>query len=96
MPHILEEALDSITTVESEKPIAPADVQRADLYFEPQPERPPLASVPHIGRFIWRMSERRGIAELCSSRPTVGDARAYVRKQLTWARGCRRQRLYHR
>ena len=56
--HILEEALDPIATVEREKTIAPTDEQRADLYFEPRPNRPRLEELPHIGRPIWRMSER--------------------------------------
>jgi len=85
--HILEEALDLLATVEREKAIAPTDEQRADLYFEPRPNRPPLEEIPHIGRPIWRMSERRGIAELCSEPPSVDDAREYVRKQLNLHHG---------
>ena len=80
--HVMEEALDVLATVDREKTISPTDEQRADLYFEPRPDRPPLEDIPYIGRPIWRMSERRGIVELCSEPPSLDGVREHVRKQL--------------
>ena len=79
--YLLEEALDLLTAVEREKPISATDEQRADLYFEPRPDRPPLAAVPHVG-ILWRMSLRRGLVEAFSGAPSLAEVRSCVRKQL--------------
>ena len=84
--HVLEEAFDLLSDVELEKAISPTDEQRADLYFEPRPNRPPYVLVQHIGT-IWRMSERRGLAEIFSSPPSIAEVRNCVRKQLNLHHG---------
>lgn len=84
--HVLEEAFDLLSDVELEKAISPTDEQRADLYFEPRPNRPPYAVVQHIGT-IWRMSERRGVAEIFSSPPSIAEVRNCIRKQLNLHHG---------
>lgn len=84
--HLLEEALDLLTNVEREKPISPTDEQRADLCFEPRTDRPPFEAVRHIG-VIWRMSQRRGLVEIFSEPPSLGEVRGCVRKQLNLHHG---------
>lgn len=84
--HVLEEALELLTAVEREKPISPTDEQRADLYFEPRPDRPPPAAVPHIG-VVWHMSLRRGLVEAFSDPPSLAVVRGCVRKQLNLHHG---------
>ena len=84
--HLLEEALEPLTAVEREKPISPTDEQRADLYFEPRPDRPPPAAVPHVG-IVWHMSLRRGLFEVFSAPPSLAEVRGCVRKQLNLHHG---------
>lgn len=84
--HVLEEAFDLLSDVELEKTISPTDEQRADLYFEPRPNRPPYSVVQYVGS-IWRMSERRGLAEIFSSSPSLAEVRNCVRKQLNLHHG---------
>ena len=84
--YLLEEALDLLTSVEREKPISATDEQRADLYFEPRPDRPPEHAVPHVG-VVWRMSLRRGLVEAFSVSPSLAEVRGCVRKQLNLHHG---------
>ncbi len=44
--YLLREALDPIGNVELEKPVAPLDEQRIDVFCELRPELPPPDSLP--------------------------------------------------
>jgi hypothetical protein len=82
--HLLEEALDPLGTIELEKPVAPLDEQRVDLYFEPRSGSdppPPAEQLLHLG-LRRRMTERRCLIEIFSETPSLREVRAGMRKQL--------------
>lgn len=81
--HLLREALEPLGVVELEKPVAPLDEQRIDVYCELRPELPPPEAVPHLG-LLWRMVEveRRCLIEPFSTTPIVESFDDNLRKKL--------------
>ena len=80
--HLLREALDPLGTVELEKPVAPLDEQRIDVYCELRAELPPPEAVPHLG-LVRRMAEveRRFLIEPFSSTPSIESVDDTLRKK---------------
>jgi len=72
--HLLREALDPLSTVELEKPVAPLDEQRIDVYCELRAESPPTEALLHLG-LLRQMAEvaRRCLIEPFSATPSVDD-----------------------
>ena len=80
--HLLREALDPLGTVELEKPVAPLDEQRIDVYCELRAVLPPPEDVPHLG-LVRRMAEveRRFLIEPFSATPSVEGVDDTLRKK---------------
>lgn len=89
--HLLREALDPISTVELEKPVAPLDEQRIDVYCELRSELPPPESLPHLG-LVRRMAEveRRFLIEPFSSTPSVDSVDDNLRKKFNLHHGLKK------
>jgi hypothetical protein len=89
--HLLREALDPISTVELEKPVAPLDEQRIDVYCELRPELPPPDALPHLG-LVRRMAEveRRFLIEPFSSTPSVDSVDDNLRKKFNLHHGLKK------
>jgi len=89
--HLLREALDPISTVELEKPVAPLDEQRIDVYCELRAERPPLQAVQHLG-LVRRMAElaRRFLIEPFSATPSVEIVDDNLRKKFNLHHGLKK------
>jgi hypothetical protein len=89
--HLLREALDPIGTVELEKPVAPLDEQRIDVYCELRPELPPPEALPHLG-LVRRMAEveRRCMIEPFSATPSVDSIDDNLRKKLNLHHGLKK------
>lgn len=90
--HLLREALDPISTVELEKPVAPLDEQRIDVYCELRPELPAAEALAHLG-LVRRMAEveRRFLIEPFSSTPSVENIDDILRKKFNLHHGLRKQ-----
>lgn len=78
---LLQEALDTVSVVELQKPVVPSDAQYSDVFCEPRPNRLPKSEVPHLG-VLWEMTATTCTIEPFSRTPTVADLRALARKQL--------------
>lgn len=89
--HLLREALDPISTVELEKPVAPLDEQRIDVYCELRAELPPPDALPHLG-LVRRMAEveRRFLIEPFSSTPSVDSVDDNLRKKFNLHHGLKK------
>lgn len=89
--HLLREALDPISNVELEKPIAPLDEQRIDVYCELKPELPPPDALPHLG-MVRRMAEvaLRCLIEPFSATPSSDSIDDNLRKKLNLHHGLKR------
>ena len=89
--HLLREALDPISNVELEKPVAPLDEQRIDVYCELRSELPPPDALPHLG-MVRRMAEgsQRTLIEPFSATPASDTIDDNLRKKLNLHHGLRR------
>ena len=89
--HLLREALDPISIVELEKPVAPLDEQRIDVYCELRAELPPPDALPHLG-LLRRMAEveRRFLIEPFSASPSVDSVDDNLRKKLNLHHGLKK------
>lgn len=89
--HLLREALDPISTVELEKPVAPLDEQRIDVYCELRPELPAAEALAHLG-LVRRMAEleRRFLIEPFSSTPSVENIDDILRKKFNLHHGLKK------
>ncbi|HMU41640.1 MAG TPA: hypothetical protein PKE31_21710 [Pseudomonadota bacterium] len=89
--HLLREALDPISNVELEKPVAPLDEQRIDVYCELRSELPPIDALPHLG-LVRRMAEleRRCMIEPFSATPTAESIEEILRKKFNLHHGLKK------
>lgn len=89
--HLLRAALEPLGTVEVEKPVAPLDEQRIDVYFELRPDPPPPGALPHLG-VLRRMVEveRCALIEPYSATPTAENLDDNLRKKLNLHHGLKR------
>lgn len=89
--HLLREALDPISTVELEKPVAPLDEQRIDVYCELRAELPPPDALPHLG-LVRRMAEiaSRSLFEPYSATPLTDSIDDNLRKKLNLHHGLKK------
>jgi len=89
--HLLREALDPIGTVELEKPVAPLDEQRIDVYCELRAELPPAEAVAHLG-LLRRMAEvaQRFLMEPFSATPSVESVDDNLRKKFNLHHGLKK------
>lgn len=89
--HLLREALDPLGTIELEKPVAPLDEQRIDVYCELRPDLPPPDALPHLG-LVRRMAEveRRCMIEPFSATPSVDSIDDNLRKKLNLHHGLKK------
>lgn len=89
--HLLREALDPIGTVELEKPVAPLDEQRIDVYCELRAELPSAEALPHLG-LVRRMAEveRRFLIEPFSATPSVESVDDNLRKRFNLHHGLKK------
>lgn len=89
--HLLREALDPLSTVELEKPVAPLDEQRIDVYCELRAESPPADALVHLG-LLRRMAElaRRCLIEPFSTTPSVDNVDDNLRKKLNLHHGLKK------
>lgn len=89
--HLLREALDPIGTVELEKPVAPLDEQRIDVYCALRTERQPPDALPHLG-IVRRMAEieRHCMIEPFSTTPKSDSIDDNLRKKLNLHHGLKR------
>lgn len=89
--HLLREALDPISTVELEKPVAPLDEQRIDVYCELRAELPPPDALPHLG-LVRRMAEveRRCMIEPFSATPQTDSIDDNLRKKFNLHHGMKK------
>ncbi|MFO0580301.1 MAG: hypothetical protein U1A78_40530 [Polyangia bacterium] len=89
--HLLREALDPLGTIELEKPVAPLDEQRIDVYCELKSELPPPETLPHLG-MVRRMVEveRRCMIEPFSATPSVDNIDDNLRKKLNLHHGLKK------
>jgi hypothetical protein len=89
--HLLREALDPISNVELEKPVAPLDEQRIDVYCELRSEVPPPDALPHLG-MVRRMAEdaQRILIEPFSATPSSDSIDDNLRKKLNLHHGLKR------
>ena len=66
--HLLREALDPLSTVELEKPVAPLDEQRIDVYCELRSELPPPEALNELHevwtRLVLRTPDRAELQQL--------------------------------
>ena len=89
--HLLREALDAIGTVELEKPVAPLDEQRIDVYCELRPEQPSPDALPHLG-LVRRMAEIewRFLMEPFSATPSIDIIDDNLRKKFNLHHGLKK------
>lgn len=89
--HLLREALDPISAVELEKPVAPLDEQRIDVYCELRAELPPPDALAHLG-LVRRMVEieRRCMIEPFSTIPQTESIDDNLRKKLNLHHGMKK------
>lgn len=89
--HLLREALDPISNVELEKPVAPLDEQRIDVYCELRAELPPPDALPHLG-LVRRMVEAapRCLFEPFSATPSSESIDDNLRKKLNLQHGLKK------
>ena len=70
--HLLREALDPISTVELEKPVAPLDEQRIDVYCELRPELPAAEALAHLGLVRCMARGREAVLDRAVLLDTIG------------------------
>lgn len=89
--HLLREALDPISTVEIEKPVAPLDEQRIDVYCELRSELPPLDELSYLG-LVRRMAEveKRFLIEPFSATPQTEIIDDNLRKKFNLHHGLKK------
>ena len=80
--HLLREALDPLGNVELEKPVAPLDEQRIDVYCEIRDQPPPSGSLEHLG-LLRQMAgvAQRFLIEPFSATPSVEAVDDNLRKK---------------
>lgn len=89
--HVLREALDPIGIVELEKPIAPLDEQRIDVYCELRSVLPDPELLPHLG-LLRRMAELgpRCMIEPFSGTPSIDNIDDNLRKKFNLHHGLKK------